>query len=574
MAGPDYITPDASTAENWIEFNNPAVISHAHAVSDDEWWLAFGDADIPRFVQAANAQNLTVQAALLRVQEQHYRRAVAVGNLLPQGQEFFAEYQRQQFSENGNQFGFPAPGNSFSLYQAGFNASWELDLFGRLRRTAEAASAKLDATIEDERDLRLCLTADVVAAYAEIRVFQERLRYAHEQIAAQEETLRIATAKFDKGATSNLDVSQATATLAVIKATTPELQTGLREANNRLCLLLGRPPQDLTMSLAPSSIPLTPESIVVGVPRDLIRRRPDIRRAERAIAAESALIGVAKADLFPTFSLRGTINWQSFVFPDLFSTASNAGAIIPGVRWDVLNYGRIKNRISAQETRFEEAVVNYRQVVLGANTEVENTLNAYLRKKEQVEFVRNAAKATREALDTGSRQYKAGAIEFDRVNNLRKQLVTQLDSVAVEEGKAVLLLVQLYKALGGGWTVSCNSSIEFSVAPVMQGTAAESFHLQPTGPVPPALPNGGTGPQLIPQLDQIPVPPEPGLSEPVPFSIPPANHGAGMSSKPIHILPDRSAGESVQQVGTVEKSVPQPRSGPDAPRRQTPWGTG
>ena len=325
--------------------------------------------------------------------------------------------------------------------------------------------------MEDACDVRLSLTANVVAAYADIRVYQQRIRNATQQIAAQEETLRIAQAKYESGATSKLDMSQATATLELIRASTPELSSALREANNRLCLLLGLPPRDLLQSIPELPIPVTPESVVVGVPRDLIRRRPDIRRAERAVAAQCALIGVAKADLYPTFTLKGTVNWQSFVFPELFTTASNAGAIIPGLRWDILNYGRILNRIRAQETRYEESIVNYRQVVLNVNTEVENTLNGFLRKKEQIAFVKKAVDATRESLATGQKQYAAGSVEFDRVNSLRKELVSQLDMLAIEEGKAVLLLIQLYKTMGGGWTVQGHETMQqpnFAAAELQQ----------------------------------------------------------------------------------------------------------
>lgn len=465
LVGPDYQRPAAATTENWIDFNHPGVISAIHGVDDQQWWNVFGDAEIPKIVAVANRNNLPLQAAILRVREQSYLRAVAVGNLFPQGQEAFAEYQRQQFSENGNPFGIPGFGNTFDLFQMGFNASWEIDLWGRLRRTIEASTASVHASIEDERDLRLSLTADVISAYVEIRVYEQRIRNAREQLAAQEETLRIAASKFENGSESKLDSTQATATLEVIRSNIPGLESELRHANNKLCLLLGIPPRDLSETMGVGFIPETPDSIVVGVPVDLLRRRPDIRRAERAVAQQSALIGVAKADLYPAFSLRGTVNWQSFTFSDLFSSGSNGGAIIPGLRWDILNYGRIKNRISAQEARFCESVILYRQSVLNAHTEAENSLHGFLKKKEQVASLERAVQATRESLETGIKQYQAGTIEYDRLNDLRKELLEQLDLLAIERGKATLFLIRVYRTMGGGWAIP-DPSFQFASQPM------------------------------------------------------------------------------------------------------------
>ncbi|MFK7770063.1 MAG: efflux transporter outer membrane subunit [Mariniblastus sp.] len=453
FVGPDYVTPSAATSPNWIDFNNPNVISAAHAVDDYQWWNGFGDPEIPKIVAAANQGNLSLQAALLRIERQHYERSVAVGNLFPQGQEAFAEYQRNQFSDNGNQFGIPGLGNTFNFYQLGFNASWEIDLWGRIRRAVQASTAQLQASVEDERDIRLSLTADVISAYIEIRVYQQRILNAHEQIEAQEKTLSIAKSKFKNGSESKLDVSQAQATLEVIRSRVPGLQSELRHSNNRLCLLLGIPPKDLANVMGEGGIPYATNALVVGMPRDLLRRRPDVRRAERIVAQQSALIGVAKAELYPAFSLRGTINWQSFNTSNLISSGSNAGSIIPGVRWDILNYGRNKNRVRAQETQFRESVIAYREAVLNANTEVENSLNGFLNKQEQVALLEKAVVALRESLDVGDKQYKAGTIEFDRLNDLRKELVEQLDVLAIEKGKATLFLIRVYKTMGGGWSI-------------------------------------------------------------------------------------------------------------------------
>ena len=461
--GPEHVRPAASVAESWIDYNNPAVISAANAVEDDAWWRVFGDPAIEQVVGDMYAQKLPLQVAYLRVREFEYQRAIAVGNLLPQQQQAFAEYGAYRNSSNGNAIGFPPNSNglgvpgiggSFDLYQIGFNASWEIDLWGRLRRLVEASDANLQVTQEDEADLRLKMTADVVAVYTEIRVLQARLRIARDQVAAQLETVRIADGRYSDGAASRLDVVQAIAVADATEATIPMLQYQIREANNRLCLLLGIPTQVLFDEFNIGPIPSAPQSVYVGTPCDLLRRRPDIRRAEREVASQSALIGVAAADLFPRFALRGTINWQAFEFSDLFRSDSNAGAIVPGFYWDILNYGRLKNRVHVQETRLQQAVLTYQQTVLNAGSEVETALAAYLRKQEQIESYRKAELSTSEALEIAIGQFREGAIDLDRVNNLRKDLIRQMDLRTTTEGEAAIALIRLYKAMGGGWNAA------------------------------------------------------------------------------------------------------------------------
>ena len=240
--GPDYQTPIANVAPSWNQFNSPNVISANNAVDNCQWWSVFGDSEIDKLVHQANTNYLPLRVAILRVNEQIFRRRIAVGNLAPQQQEAFAEYQRLQFSENGNPIGIAGIGNSFSLYDVGFNVNWELDIWGRLRRLVESSDAQLQVSIEDEHDVRLSLTSDVVATYIEIRVLQQRIRIARDQIEAQNETVRIAASRFENGNSSKLDVTQAKSNAETTAATIPDLQSQLRQANNRLCLLLGIPP--------------------------------------------------------------------------------------------------------------------------------------------------------------------------------------------------------------------------------------------------------------------------------------------------------------------------------------------
>ena len=451
--GPDYQTPAAHVAPSWNQYNSPSVIASKNAVDDCQWWKVFGDPEINHLVHHANTNYLPLRAAILRVNEQFYRRRIAVGNLAPQQQEAFAEYQRLQFSENGNQIGIAGIGNSFSLYDIGFNVNWELDVWGRLRRLVESSDAQLHVSIEDEHDIRLSLTSDVVASYIEIRVLQQRIQIARDQISAQNETVRIASSRFENGTTSKLDVTQARSNAETTAATIPSLQSQLRQANNRLCLLLGIPPTVLFDEHNTGQIPFTPDNVVVGMPVDLIRRRPDIRRAEREVASQSALVGVAAAELFPTFSLRGTVNWQAFDFKDLFQSQSNGGAIVPGVRWDILNYGRLRNNVEVQNSKLAQAISNYRHTILSANSEVEDALTDFSKKKEQLVSLQRAVDALHESLDLAVAQYKAGDVDLDRVNNLRKELIAQLDIRTSVEGQAAIALIRVYKTMGGGWAL-------------------------------------------------------------------------------------------------------------------------
>lgn len=452
--GPDHVAPTAPVAEHWIDYNNAKLISTQHGACDENWWQTFNDPAIEKIVAAANDNYLPLRVAMLRIQESRLQRAIAVGNLFPQSQEFFAEFQRIQNSDNGNQIGIADLGQTFDFYQFGFNASWELDLWGRLRRQIESEDAKLGGAIEDSRDVRLSLVSDAISAYIEIRTHQDRLVFAHANIKAQQKTLDLAQLRFKNGSVSKLDVTQAEANLEATRAAIPELERDLRVANNQLCVLLGLTPRDLITELGWAAVPAAPEAVLVGMPVDLLRRRPDIRSAERAIAAQSALIGVAAADLFPTFSLRGTINWQSFNFPDLFESAANAGAIIPGVRWNILNYGRLANNVSLQETRLERSITEYRQTVLKAGGEVENALTRFIKAQQQIVSRQRAVNATAESIEIASLQYEEGVIEFDRVNNLRKDLVRQQDLLALARGEAAQGIVAIYRTLGGGWAAA------------------------------------------------------------------------------------------------------------------------
>jgi NodT family efflux transporter outer membrane factor (OMF) lipoprotein len=250
-----------------------------------------------------------------------------------------------------------------------------------------------------------------------------------------------------------LDVTQAKSNLAQTESLIPVLEKGLRESNNRLCVLLGTPPRDLQPEIGPAPIPAAPVEVVVGIPAELLRRRPDIRRAERQVAVQSAQIGVAAAELFPAFTINGSIGWQAKNFPDLFSSAANVGAIGPAFNWNILHYGRIRNNINAQDAKFQELAILYQETVLKANAEAEDAIVGFLKAQEQVRKLQEGVTASERSVELALTQYREGATDFNRVFNLQSVLVSQQDELAAAQASVTLSLVRIYKTLGGGWQV-------------------------------------------------------------------------------------------------------------------------
>ena len=474
--GPDYSKPAVSVADDWIEFNNPKVISDSYGVENQAWWGVFQDEQINQLVDETYEQNLTLRAASMRILEAEAERAIAVGLMFPQFQEGFGEYSRVQISRNETlNVGFPF--RNFSNWNTGFRAAWELDVWGRYRRAIEAADSQVDATVENYDDILTSLLAETAATYVEIRGFQERIVYAEANIKTQEKNLQLAEIRFDAKDVSKLDVTEARSSLELTRSLVPTFESGLRQANNRLCILLGLPTRDLIPQLGDESIPSTPSDVVVGIPADLIRRRPDLRRAEREVAAQSALIGIAVSDLFPAFTINGSINWSAADFSDIFRSSSNGGLIGPSFNWNLLNYGRLVNKVRVQDARFQQLAIDYQQQVLKANGEVEDAIIFFLKSQEAVASLQASVDATAESVRLASIQYREGAITFDRVNNMQRDLTQVQDQLAVAETNVALSLIQTYRALGGGWQIRLGASPDVSIP-----APAEP----PAEPIPPA----------------------------------------------------------------------------------------
>ncbi len=449
--GPDFVTPEAPVEDGWIAEQEPKV--KRETADYGTWWTAFNDPVLDSLIEAARDQNLTLRIAGVRILEARARLGIAVGNQYPQVQDATADYQRFKQSDNFDVTGLGAPEpNDINIYDAGLNVAWELDFWGRFRRGIDLADAALGASIADYDDVLVSLTADVAATYVLIRELQERLVLARENVRLQQRTLEIADVRFRAGAVNELDVQQARALLGDTQASIPDLETRLRQAQDALSVLLGLPPQDLTAELGGVlPIPMPPPEVAVGIPADLVRRRPDIRRAELDAAAQSARIGIAQADLYPTFTLIGTVGLTASNFGDFFEGDSISGLAGPSFQWPILNYGRLTNNVRVQDARFEQSVVNYRNTVLIALREVEDSLVAFVRSQDQVEFLGDSVAASQRAAELSLLQYRNGLVDYTRVLDTQQFLVTQQDRLAASQGGVARNLIAIYRALGGGW---------------------------------------------------------------------------------------------------------------------------
>jgi NodT family efflux transporter outer membrane factor (OMF) lipoprotein len=456
--GPNYQKPPAPVADEWIDSKSKGVNIATKDLSD--WWSVFKDPVLNSLIENAYRQNLDVRTAGTRILAARAQRNIAAGNLFPQLQEAFADVSRNAIS--GNRANLPpAASRFFDNNAAGFNLAWEIDFWGRFRRGIEAADGELDATIENYDDALVLLISEVASNYVQIRVFQQRIKYADDNIAFQAKLVK-ATEDRLKGIGTELDVSQMRSNLTDTQALKEQLEIGLRLANNRLCVLLGIPARDLTPELNSGPIPVTPPEVVVGLPADLLRRRPDLRRAERLVAAQSARIGIATADLYPRFSLLGTLGYEAENFSDLFTSKSFIGSIGPNMRWDILNYGRLVNGIRVQDALFQTRVLEYQSATLRAGREVEDGIVQYLRAQSQSRFLSKSAESAKDAADRTADLAKFKDFDVNRLFVTSNFKTSQQDKLAVAQGDIALGLIQVYKALGGGWEIRLADSEEIA----------------------------------------------------------------------------------------------------------------
>jgi NodT family efflux transporter outer membrane factor (OMF) lipoprotein len=471
--GPNYQQPPAPVANDWIDSKAKGV----SVVSKDlkEWWTEFKDPALNSLVAEAYQQNLSLRSAGARILAARAQRNIAAGNLFPQVQQAFGDHNHNQLSAN---VANPANKRFFNDTAVGANLSWELDFWGRFRRGVEAADADLDASIENYDDALVLLISEVASTYVQVRVFQQRLKYVEGNIVTQTDLVKKAEERLKEGAERLIGQAQMRSNLTNTLALREQLEIGLRQANNQLCVLLGAPVRDLLPELGDGGIPWTPPEAGVGMPADLLRRRPDLRRAERLVAAQSARIGIATANLYPRISLVGALGYEAQNFSDLFTSNSLIGTIGPSVRWDVLNYGRLVNGIRVQDAIFQTAAVDYQNAALQAGREVEDGIVLFLRSQLRTKQLNKSAEEAKIAMDEAVKLSAIVKTDLTTVFVTSNFLVTQQDQLALSRGDIALGLIQIYKALGGGWEIRLPSC---EPAPVSEMLHLPQKKQQPMG---------------------------------------------------------------------------------------------
>jgi len=458
MVGPDFVKPTARLLDEWKEIQGPGL--HAGEADYSTWWRVFNDPILDSLVQKAYEQNLSLQVAGIRIYEARAQLGIAIGRLYPQQQSASGGFANSKVSSAAE---MPFIDGSFNALSLGFDAAWELDVWGKFRRSVQTGVANLQAAVAGYDNTLVSLTAEVARTYIVIRTLEKQVVIAEENVSLQQHSLRIAGVRCKEGAVTELDVAQARSLLSDTQSLVPRLESSLRKAQNALAILLGVLPGELEPMLkVPTGIPAASEAIVVDIPNNLLRRRPDIRLAELHIATQSPQIGIAKADLYPHFYLFGTIGWRSSdvtssfgqsSLGDIFSYKSLFWSVGPGFSWDILNYGRIENRVRVEDSRLQQLMVQYENTVLNAQREVEDAVVAFTRSREEEQFLKDSVTAADRSVKIALLQYREGLVDYQRVLDSERFLATQSNRLTEVTGQVSTNLVSAYKALGGGWEI-------------------------------------------------------------------------------------------------------------------------
>jgi NodT family efflux transporter outer membrane factor (OMF) lipoprotein len=449
VVGPDFVEPVEDVSDAWVQSLEEGLDSAAGP--EAEWWMVFDDPVLNKLVELAKQGNNNLQVAGLRVLEARAQLGIATGAQYPQGQflqgdaAYVSPPDTNQFAQNGWTYGASA------------NVAWEIDFWGKFRRGIEASDAAFFASLAAYDQTDVLLTAAVVDIYSIIRTTEEQLRISQENVVIQQRSFEIAAVLFKNGANSELDMQQASTLLLGTKATIPSLEVALAQSRNALSTLLGLPPGTVKkLLLEAAGIPVIPGKTSVGAPADMLRRRPDVRQAEFLALTQNELVGVAKADLYPSFSLFGSIGVSTGSsgdadFGDLFESDSVTYSYGPSMTWPFLNYGRIKNNIRVQDARLQQALINYKETVLQAAREAEDAMAGFVGANEQAAILAKAVESAKRSNELSTLRYREGFSAYQRVLESQQALFSQQQRYITARGDTVRNLVSLYKALGGGW---------------------------------------------------------------------------------------------------------------------------
>ena len=450
VVGPDYVAPETETPDLWrMQLTRGLAEGQAELQT---WWKTLDDPTLTSLIERATEGSLDIRLALGRIDEAASRRGIFRGEWFP-SMSSVTGYQRARISDNVIQLPGTLPLGTNNFYDVGLGGSWEIDLFGRIRRSVEAATAELDASVEDYRDTLVILYAQVGLTYVDIRTLQERIRFNEQNIANQRGTLTLVRERNRAGLVGDLDVRQAEQNLGRTEALLPFLRQSYVQAVNRLGVLLGLVPSSLHAELAvEGAVPVPPPEVLVGLPRELLRQRPDVRASERLLAAQTARIGVATADLYPRLTILGSFAFQATDVANWTSWGSRAFSIGPKVIWNIFDGGRIRSNIRVQDALTDQAVTQYQQSVLEALEDAESSMIAFVEEQNRRDALQRSATAASQAVELVTTLYRTGLTNFQNVLDTERSLFERQDELAQSRGQVTQNLITVYRALGGGWS--------------------------------------------------------------------------------------------------------------------------
>lgn len=448
--GPDYVKPDTSLSPTWhSELKGGLIAGEMNPQTLATWWSTLNDPELSSLIDRAVSGNLGLKKAKARVREARSRRGIAKAGLFPT----LNAGGSATWSEASNDTGTIRSGDTSDLYSASFDATWEIDVFGSVRRSVEAADADVGASQADLRDVIVSLLAEAAINYIDLRKFQSLLAIAEGNLVSQSETYQLTLWRYQAGLSDELSVQQAHYNVEQTRAQLPTLRTGREEALNRIAVLLGEQPGNVHSMLdRQKPVPVIPRTFAIGVPADVIRNRPDVRKAEREVAAQTARIGVATADLYPKFTLSGSIGFETLKMSSQPTSQTWSVGGGPGITWAIFKGGAIRQNIEAQSALQEQALIKYQESILTALEDVENALVAYGEEQNRRDSLQKAAQAAQKAVELAKFKYQSGLTDFYNVLEAERSLLTFQELLAQSNGTVASNLVRLYKALGGGWT--------------------------------------------------------------------------------------------------------------------------
>jgi len=442
MVGPEYKAPELEEPPNWLT-QDPSIKPEPLAII--EWWTLFNDPILNDLIQEASENNRDQKIAFARIEEYKALLAMVSGERMP-NVNLSAGANRQGSSESG----FIGQGTTYSQYRLDVNLSWEVDLFGRVRRSIQAAQAEYEAETEDYTDVMISLYADMALTYFQFRTLQARTQILEDNLTALEQVLQLTQARARHGLATDLEVSQAQSLYASSRAQMPLLRAMQSQAINQLAVLLGKTPQHM-QALSVKALPTAPETIASGIPIDLIRQRPDIRRAERQLAAQTARVGLAHSQLYPNLSISALIGVDALTGGKLFDASSGIWSLGVSLGQGLFSGSRLRNKIKVEDARARQALFAYEKTVLQALSEVETAMVFFVEQRNQLTLYDEAIVAARKSVSTANSLYKEGLVDFQNVLDAQRQQLELEDSMATAKGEHVSSVVRLYRALGGGW---------------------------------------------------------------------------------------------------------------------------